>query len=157
MRHAINLAEKAEAQGEVPVGAVIVKDGQVIGEGWNQVITLSDPSAHAEVLALRQAGQAQQNYRIVDATLYVTLEPCPMCVGALVHARIKRLVFGANDPKTGVVESVRCYCDEDFLNHHIEHQGGVLADQCSAQISAFFKKRRAAQKADSAASFNKNG
>lgn len=144
--YAQQLAEKAEALGEIPVGAVIIKDDQIIGEGWNQSITLNDPTAHAEVMAIRDAGRRVNNYRIVDSTLYVTLEPCPMCTGALVHARIGRLVFGASDYKTGAVHSVMQLLDHDSHNHKLEYVTGVCQDECSRQLSDFFKKRRAEKK-----------
>lgn len=140
--HAQRLADKAQAQGEVPVGAVIVKNGKVIGEGWNQPITLSDPSAHAEIMALRAAGQSLENYRLPDTTLYVTLEPCSMCAGAMLHARVERVVFGAYDPKTGAAGSVyRTLQDEKNL-HQLAVQGGVLAEACSEQLRSFFRAKR---------------
>lgn len=147
MQHALQLAERAEIAGEIPVGAVLVnKQGEIIGEGWNLAITLSDPTAHAEIQAIRMAANSVQNYRLIDCTLYVTLEPCPMCAGAILHSRIGRLVFGAMDYKTGAVGS-RYHLFEDFkMNHALEIQGGVLAAECSRKISDFFKKRRAEQK-----------
>jgi len=148
MSYAIELASKAESQGEIPVGAVLVKDNQVIGEGWNQSITLNDPTAHAEVMAIRDAGQKVDNYRLVGSTLYVTLEPCPMCAGALVHSRIDKLVFGASDLKTGAAGSVMNIVTHKKLNHQLEVVAGVLQNQCSEAISAFFKKRRQQKKAD---------
>ncbi|WP_299267626.1 tRNA adenosine(34) deaminase TadA [uncultured Psychrosphaera sp.] len=148
MSYAIELASKAEQQGEIPVGAVLVKDGEVIGEGWNQSITLNDPTAHAEIMAIRDAGQKVDNYRLVDATLYVTLEPCPMCAGALVHSRIDKLVFGASDLKTGAAGSVMNIVTHEKLNHQLEVTSGVLKQECSEAISAFFKKRRQQKKAD---------
>lgn len=144
MRRALALAEKAAEQGEVPVGAMIVRDGQVIGEGWNRPIAGHDASAHAEVVALRAAGAAANNYRLQNATLYVTLEPCMMCAGAMVHARINRLVFGACDPKSGVVCSVMKLLDAPHLNHRIDWKGGVLAEVCGEMLSGFFKARRGA-------------
>lgn len=146
MRYAMQLAQKAELAGEVPVGAVVVKDNQLIAEGWNQMISSHDPSAHAEMLAVRQAGVVLQNYRLIDCTLYVTLEPCSMCAGMLVHSRIKRLVFGASDYKTGASGSVMDLVRHPQLNHQLEVQSGVLADECSAMLSAFFQRRRAEQK-----------
>ena len=143
MHKALELADKAEAQGEIPVGAVLVKDGQVIGEGWNQSITLNDPSAHAEMQAIREAGQRVGNYRLLDTTLYVTLEPCPMCAGLLVHSRINTLVFGARDEKTGAAGSVMDLLCDTRLNHQVEVVSGVMADTCSEKLSAFFRKRRA--------------
>jgi len=142
MRRAIELAEQGEALGEVPVGAVIVRDGEVIGEGFNQPITSHDPTAHAEVVALRKAAEHVQNYRLVDATIYVTLEPCTMCVGALVHARIARLVFGTTEPKAGVVVSQSQLLDASYFNHRMEYSGGVCASECQQQLSAFFRRRR---------------
>lgn len=147
MQQALQLAQKAWDQGEVPVGALIVKDQQVIAEGWNQVITLNDPSAHAEVMAIRAAGQALQNYRQLDTTLYVTLEPCCMCAGALIHARIGRVVFGAYDAKTGAAGSRFSLLQDERHYHQLEVQGGVLEQACAAQIQAFFKQRRAEKKA----------
>jgi tRNA(adenine34) deaminase len=146
MQHAITLAEKAESQGEVPVGAVLVHQNELVAEGWNQTIQSHDPTAHAEVVALRAAGQAWQNYRLVDLTLYVTLEPCPMCASALVHARIKRLVFGAADPRTGSAGSLMNLVQHEHLNHQIAVTSGVMADQTGEMLSRFFKKRRQAQK-----------
>lgn len=146
MRQALVLAEKASAISEVPVGALVVVDSMVIGEGYNQSITSNDPTAHAEVLALREAAKNIQNYRLLDATLYVTLEPCPMCAGALVHGRIKRVVFGAYDSKTGAVGTVMNLVQHEALNHKMEVTGGCLQSECSAQISAFFKRRRLEKK-----------
>ncbi|MBZ4200467.1 MAG: tRNA adenosine(34) deaminase TadA [Methylotenera sp.] len=142
MRLAMDLAEKAALTGEVPVGAIVVKDGVVIGQGSNAPISNNDPSAHAEILALRDAAQRMANYRLVDCTLYVTLEPCAMCSGAIQHARIARLVFGASDPKTGCCGSVLNLMAESKLNHHTEVCGGVLAEACGANLSAFFFERR---------------
>lgn len=142
MRHAIRLAQRAEQQGEVPVGAVVVKDGQCIAEGWNTSIITHDPTAHAEIASLRKAGVALENYRLVDATLYVTLEPCVMCMGAISHARIKRLVFGAYDPKRGAVCNALNLTDASFLNHRISWEGGVLETECSELLRDFFKSRR---------------
>lgn len=147
MRHALHLATKAEAAGEVPVGAVLVKDQQLIAEGWNQMISLHDPSAHAEMLAVRQAGQLLHNYRLPDCTLYVTLEPCSMCAGMLVHSRLARLVYGASDYKTGAAGSVMNLVQHPQLNHQLEVTGGVLAEQCAALLSAFFQRRRREKKA----------
>ncbi|WP_258867183.1 tRNA adenosine(34) deaminase TadA [Actinobacillus lignieresii] len=147
MRYALELADRAEAIGEIPVGAVLVdQEGNIIGEGWNQVIQLSDPSAHAEILAIRQAGKVQRNYRLLDCTLYVTLEPCTMCAGAILHSRLRRLVFGASDYKTGAIGS-RFHLFEDYkMNHFLEIRGGVLAEECSQKISRFFQRRRQEQK-----------
>ena len=146
MRRALALAAQAEAMGEIPVGAVLVKDGQIIAEGFNQAITLSDPSAHAEVMALRAAGTSESNYRLVNTTLYVTLEPCVMCSGAMVHARVERLVYGARDYKTGAVESVMHLLEHDSHNHKVQYVGGVLQQECSEMLSAFFKRRREEKK-----------
>ncbi len=142
MRYAIRLAQRAERQGEVPVGAVVVKDERCIAEGWNIPISSHDPTAHAEVVALRGAGIQVENYRLNDATLYVTLEPCVMCIGAMSHARIKRLVFGAYDPKRGAVCNALSLTDASFLNHRISWDGGVLEAECSEMLRDFFKARR---------------
>ena len=147
MHHAMQLAKKAEQQGEIPVGAVIVANNELVAEGWNQCITTNDPTAHAEIVAIRAAGEKLQNYRIVDTTLYVTLEPCPMCVGAIVHARIAKVVFGASDHKTGAVHSAMNLLEHESHNHKVEQQSGVCQQDCSSQLSAFFKKRRAEKKA----------
>ncbi|MCC2614971.1 tRNA adenosine(34) deaminase TadA [Aestuariibacter halophilus] len=147
MAHALRLADKAWQEGEVPVGAVLVRDGEVIGEGWNRSIGNHDPSAHAEMMAIRAAGQKLSNYRLVDTTLYVTLEPCPMCAGLLVHSRIARLVFGADDPKTGAAGSVMDIVNDERLNHQVAVTRGVLGEQCGAKLSDFFKWRRQQQKA----------
>jgi len=136
------LAERAEAEGEVPVGAVLVKDGELLAEGWNRPIGLHDPTAHAEVVALRAAGSALANYRLCDTTLYVTLEPCVMCVGAIAHARVERLVFGAPDPKRGAVESAFELMQPGKFNHNVECEGGVLVEPCAALLRGFFKRRR---------------
>lgn len=146
MNHALSLANKAEQLGEVPVGAVIVLDGELIAEGFNQVITNNDPTAHAEVVALRNAGQLLDNYRLVNTTLYVTLEPCPMCAGALVHARVGRVVFGANDPRTGAGGSVFQLLQSQELNHQCELTTNVLFQDCSLTLKQFFKRRRLEQK-----------
>jgi tRNA(adenine34) deaminase len=142
MRQALALARRAQEEGEVPVGAVVVLDEKVIGEGWNRPISASDPSAHAEIQAMRAAAAARRNYRLMGATLYVTLEPCAMCVGAMFHARIRRVVFGAPDPKTGAAGSTVNLFEEKRLNHHALVQGGVLAAECGAMLSAFFASRR---------------
>lgn len=142
MRHALNLAEQAGREGEVPVGAVLVRDGKIIGEGWNQPIQNNDPSAHAEMQAMRAAGQAIGNYRLVDTTLYVTLEPCTMCAGAIIHARVGRVVFGAYDPKTGAAGSVFDVLNSDSYNHKVEINGGVLEQECAKLLSGFFRARR---------------
>ncbi len=146
MRYAIQLARQAELEGEVPVGAVLVENNKIIGEGWNQLINQHDPSAHAEVQAIRSAGQKKQNYRLPNTTLYVTLEPCSMCAGMMIHARISRLVFGAYDPKTGVVESCDYLLTADYHNHKIEVCGGILQAECSQQLKDFFKKKRELKK-----------
>jgi len=143
MQQALILAQKAKAQQEVPVGAVLVLENKIIGEGWNQPISRHDPTAHAEILALRNASHALQNYRLVDATLYVTLEPCTMCVGALIHARIKRVVFGALDPKAGAIASQLYLLDQwQKFNHRVEWEGGCLAEECSNFLKNFFKQKR---------------
>jgi tRNA(adenine34) deaminase len=144
MRHALSLADKAAAQGEVPVGAVIVRNGEILSEGWNQPITLHDPSAHAEMLALRAAGIAASNYRLPGTTLYVTLEPCPMCAGAMVHARVERVVFGAFDPKTGAAGSMFDLLTDERHNHRLTVTGGVLEEVCAESLRAFFRARRQA-------------
>ncbi len=145
MQQALELAARAEAEGEVPVGAVIVKDNQLIAEGWNHPIRSNDPSAHAEMMAMRAAGQILNNYRLMDTTLYVTLEPCAMCVGAMVHARIKRLVFGAYDPKTGAAGSALALIQSDVHNHRIEVTAGVMEAECRDSLQAFFRNRRKKQ------------
>jgi len=150
MRHAMQLAARAEAMNEVPVGAVLVRGDDLIAEGWNVSINHHDPAAHAEIMAIRQAGSALGNYRLLDTTLYVTLEPCLMCVGAMIHARVGRLVYGASDLKTGAVHSVFPLLQDERHNHRIEVTAGVLAEACSAQLSAFFQKRRAQIKAERA-------
>ncbi len=142
MRYAIRLAQRAEQQGEVPIGAVIVKDDQCIAEGWNMPIATHDPTAHAEIMAIRRAGIALENYRLCDATLYVTLEPCVMCMGAISHARIKRLVFGAFDSKRGAVCNALSLTDASFLNHRVNWAGGVLEEECGELLKDFFRVRR---------------
>lgn len=146
MRQAQQLAARAAALGEVPVGALVVLDGQVIGEGWNQPIGNQDPTAHAEIMALKQAARAVGNYRLVGAELFVTIEPCTMCAGAIVHARIARVVFGATEPKAGAVISNARVFDQPWVNHRPRYQGGVLAAECSQQISDFFRQRREQKK-----------
>ena len=141
MREALVLAAEAEALGEVPVGAVVVKDGTIIGRGFNQPISARDPTAHAEVIAMRDAAARIGNYRLVGCELFATLEPCIMCTGAIMHARVKRLIYGASDPKTGACGGV-INLFEGPLNHHAEVLGGVLADECGAKLSAFFGQRR---------------
>lgn len=147
MTKALERAHVAAQQGEIPVGAVLVKDNQQISEGWNQSIQLNDPSAHAEMIAVREAGQVLNNYRLIGTTLYVTLEPCAMCAGLLVHSRIQRLVFGATDAKTGSAGSVMNLLQHPQLNHQLEVTGGVLAQECGAILSEFFKQRRQQKKA----------
>lgn len=142
MQRAIRLARCAEQLGEVPVGAVLVKDNFPLGEGWNCSIATCDPTAHAEIRALRAGGQALGNYRLVDTTLYVTLEPCLMCLGAIIHARVKRLVFGAADPKRGAVCSALQLAEAEFLNHRIDYEGGVMAEVCSGLLKDFFARKR---------------
>ncbi|MEA3411296.1 MAG: tRNA adenosine(34) deaminase TadA [Pseudomonadota bacterium] len=142
MRQALALAGHAASEGEVPVGAVVVRDGKRIGEGWNHPVALHDPTAHAEVLALRDAGNVAGNYRLPECTLYVTLEPCPMCIGAMIHARVQRLVFGAFDPKSGAAGSVFSLADSPRLNHRIEVIGGVLERECGDLLRRFFRERR---------------
>ncbi len=142
LERALALAEAAARQGEVPVGAVLVCDGAVIGEGWNRPISSSDPTAHAEIVALRAAAASRRNYRLPGSTMYVTLEPCAMCSGALIHARVARVVFGAFDPKTGAAGSTLDVLNTERLNHRVEIRGGVLAEAAAAQLQAFFKARR---------------
>jgi len=143
MARAIELAEKAEAAGEVPVGAILVLDGKIIGEGWNQPILSHDTTAHAEIVALRAATNSVNNYRLpAGVSLYVTLEPCPMCAGAMVHARVSRVVFGASDPRAGAASSVFNLLDSEALNHQAEIVPGVMALRCSQLLTDFFKERR---------------
>ena len=142
MQLALDLAKNAAANNEVPVGAIVVQNDQIIGRGANSPIRLSDPTAHAEIIAMREAATFLGNYRLVDCTLYVTLEPCAMCSGAMQHARIAKLVYGANDPKTGACGSVIDLMNEPKLNHHTQVIGGVMAHECGAVLSDFFKQRR---------------
>jgi tRNA(adenine34) deaminase len=142
MQHALTLAMRAADQGEVPVGAVLVKDGAILGEGWNQPISTHDPSAHAEMQALRAAARSLGNYRLPGTALYVTLEPCVMCAGAIVQARVQRLVFGARDPKAGAVESVYDVIARPRLNHAVDWSGGVMEQECSELLREFFRARR---------------
>lgn len=142
MRRALELAGEAEAAGEVPVGAVLVSDGTLLAEARNEPIARHDPSAHAEMLVLRAAGRALGNYRLPGTTLYVTLEPCPMCAGALVHARVQRVVYGAADPRTGAAGSVLDLLRSDTLNHRCVVEGGVLGDESGALLRGFFRRRR---------------
>jgi tRNA(adenine34) deaminase len=157
MRRALELAACGEAEGEVPVGAVVVHEGRVLAETWNRPISLADPTAHAEILALRAAGQALGNYRLPDATLYVTLEPCAMCAGAMVHARIARLVYGATDPRVGAVDSQFDLLRAGGLNHRVAITGGVLGAECSARLQAFFRARRGGQGSSTGAAAEPEG
>jgi len=142
MRHAISLARRAELEGEVPVGSVVVRDGELLGEGWNRNIGFNDPSAHAEIIAMRRAGEALQNHRMPGCILYVTLEPCAMCVGAIIHARLARVVFGAPDPKTGALGGTYNLADDYPHNHDLKYEGGILADEISGMLRSFFRSRR---------------
>lgn len=142
MREALALAHKAEVAGEVPVGAVVVKNSAIIGRGWNHPISAHDPTAHAEIIAIREAAQSLGNYRLLDTTLYVTLEPCAMCAGAMVHARVERLVFGVSDPRAGAAGSVFDIAHAPALNHRLDVIGGVLAEECGSLLRQFFASRR---------------
>jgi tRNA(adenine34) deaminase len=142
MARALELAREAERAGEVPVGAVIVKEGAIVGEGWNRPISTNDPTAHAEIVALRDAARNLSTYRLLDTTLYVTLEPCAMCAGAMVHARVKRLVYAATDPRAGAAGSVFNIAQHSALNHRLECDGGVMAEECGALLRGFFVARR---------------
>jgi len=142
MKQALELAMQAGKRNEVPVGALVVLDDQVVGRGFNSPISDCDPSAHAEIQAIRDAASRLENYRLVDAALYVTIEPCSMCAGAIVHSRIKRLVYGALEPKAGVATSQTSFFEQSWLNHRVEVQGGVLAEECSSIMSDFFARRR---------------
>jgi tRNA(adenine34) deaminase len=142
MKAAIQLAEHAAAEGEVPVGAIIVQQDEMIGKGWNQPISANDPTAHAEVMAIRDAATRIENYRLTGATLYVTLEPCLMCAGAMVHARIERLVYGATDPKRGAINSTCNTFDSQGLNHIVQVEGGVMAIECGGLLQTFFREKR---------------
>ncbi|MFM2481637.1 tRNA adenosine(34) deaminase TadA [Celerinatantimonas sp. YJH-8] len=142
MSKAIELAMRAQDEGEIPVGAIVVYQGKIIGRGWNRSIQCHDATHHAEIMALREAGQYLQNYRLLDTTLYVTLEPCPMCAGAMVHARVSRLVYGASDLKTGAAGSVYNLVSTPQLNHQLEVVGGVEQEHCSMLLSEFFRRRR---------------
>ena len=146
MEEALGAALRALEAGEVPVGAAVVCDGLVVGRGWNRNLTDSDPTAHAEIIALREAGKAVGNHRLGDCELFVTIEPCAMCAGALVHARLKRLVYGADDPKAGAVHSVIQVLNHPHLNHQMEVRGGVLAGRCAELLQSFFRARRNEQK-----------
>lgn len=150
MRAALDLARQAQERGEVPVGAVVVCDGKIIAGAANRNITDHDPSGHAEILALRQAGQVLGNHRLSACSLFVTIEPCAMCAGALVHARSERLVYGASDPKAGAVQSVMQVLNHPALNHRMEVTGGVLAEECSAVLQGFFRERRTVKEAKEA-------
>jgi len=145
MQMALALAEQGAALGEVPVGAVVVQGGNVIGRGFNCPISSSDPSAHAEMVAIRDASKTVSNYRLPGATLYVTLEPCSMCAGLIVHSRVARVVFGALEPKAGIAQSQGQFFAQPFLNHRVLLEGGVMAEECGAVLSAFFKQRRSAR------------
>ncbi len=142
MRRALELADRAEAQGEVPVGAVLVLDGRVVGEGWNSPISKADPTAHAEIAALRDAALRLGNYRLPDTTLYVTLEPCVMCAGAIIHARVSRVLYASSDPKGGAAGSAFHILGTDRLNHQVEVDGGLLGDEAGSRLQRFFKRRR---------------
>ena len=142
MAEALSLAQRAADEDEVPIGAVIVRDGEIIGRGWNRNIALHDPSAHAEIMAMRDAGKAIGNYRLTGCSLYVTLEPCPMCAGAMIHARLARIVYGAADPKTGAAGGKFDILGDPAHNHVATTAGGCLADECSALLKDFFRRRR---------------
>jgi len=147
MVHALGLARRAMAEGEVPVGAVVVSEGRIVGEGWNRPIGTRDPTAHAEIMALRDAGIRLGNYRLSESTLYVTLEPCPMCAGAIVHARVRRVVYGTTDPKGGAAGSVFDLLPTDHrFNHRVEIEGGLLQTECSELLREFFRQRRELQR-----------
>jgi tRNA(adenine34) deaminase len=149
MEHALVLARSAMAEGEVPVGAVVVSQGRIIGEGWNRPIGTHDPTAHAEIVALRDAAARLGNYRLSESTLYVTLEPCPMCAGAIVHARVRRVVYGAKDPKGGAAGSVFDLLPSDHrFNHRVEIEGGLMQQECSGLLKAFFRQRRINKRTD---------
>jgi len=138
----LELARAAQDAGEVPVGAVIVKDDKIIAEGWNRPISTSDPTAHAEIIAMRAAATMLNNYRLIDCTLYVTLEPCAMCAGAMVHARVKRLVYGASDPRAGAAGTIFNITDHAALNHRLDVTAGVMAEECGTLLRNFFQSRR---------------
>jgi len=142
MEEALRTARRALEAGEVPIGAVVICEGRIVGRGWNRNITDNDPTAHAEIVALREAGATVGNHRLAECELFATIEPCPMCAGALVHARIKRLVYGADDPKAGAVQSVLQVLNHPRLNHKMEVRGGVLAGRCADLLQTFFKNRR---------------
>jgi tRNA(adenine34) deaminase len=142
LQHALQLAKQAETAGEVPVGAVLVLDDQIISEGWNRPITTCDPTAHAEIIALREGAKQLNNYRLLNTTLYVTLEPCAMCASAIVHARVQRVVFGAYDPRAGAAGSVFNIFAAKQLNHQVNYTGGILTDECSTLLKNFFQQKR---------------
>ena len=142
MQHALELAHRAGEEGEVPVGAVLIKDGQLLGKGWNQVIRLNDASAHAEMLAMREAGERLSNYRLPGCSLYVTLEPCAMCAGAMLHSRLEHVYFGAADPKTGALGGAFNLLDDYSHNHRIHVQGGLMEEECANLLKDFFRARR---------------
>ncbi len=156
MTHALSLAERAMELGEVPVGAVVVRDNDLVGQGFNQPIFSHDPSAHAEIVALRDASNRLENYRLPGTTLYITIEPCTMCFGAIVHARVERVVFGAPEPKSGVLVSNPLLLDSGVYNHEIQWTGGVLEEECSEVIQRFFKRRREEKKKVKASSVSKD-
>jgi len=145
MEEALREAQRAFALGEVPVGAVVVRDGQIMGRGCNRPITSNDPTAHAEIMALREAGLAVGNYRLLDCDIYVTVEPCAMCAGAIAHARIRRLIYGAEDPKAGAVHSVTQVLNHARMNHRVDVSCGVLAARCMELMQSFFREKRASQ------------
>ena len=142
MEEALRAAQRALDIGEVPVGAVVVRDGEIVGRGWNRNISDSDPSAHAEIVALREAGKTVGNHRLGECELFVTIEPCPMCAGAMTHARLKRLIYGADDPKAGAVRSVMQVLNHPGLNHQMEVRAGVLAGRSAELLQEFFRRRR---------------
>ena len=146
MEEALRVAQRALDAGEVPVGAIVIRAGKIVGRGWNRNLTDVDPTAHAEILALREAGARVGNHRLVDCELFATIEPCAMCAGAMVHARLKRLVYGADDPKAGAVHSVLQVLNHPQLNHQMEVSRGVLAQRCADLLQSFFRKRREEQK-----------
>ena len=145
MEEALREAQRAFALGEVPVGAIVVYEGRIVGQGCNRPVSANDPTAHAEILALREAGQAIGNYRLLDCDLYVTVEPCPMCAGAITHARVRRLIYGAEDPKAGAVHSMLQVLNHPKLNHQVEVSSGVLAARCMDLLQTFFRERRSSQ------------
>lgn len=142
MEHALKLAERSKQEGEVPVGAMLIKGDEIIGEGWNQPISKHDASAHAEIMAIRAAGLNENNYRLPNTTLYVTLEPCTMCAGAIIHARIERVVYGAPDPRTGSAGSATDVFSGDYHNHRVQVEGGILREECGQILKDFFRERR---------------